>query len=153
MHATSALDCRRILQSQHGCVCAGCSLIVSSHWRCSRYSRRWSKALASCTCCISCSCVLQTELALLLQGNKSPMGTPNQAWLALDLLSTLSFLYEAGHGAAVRQILELPLAQCPEVLVLGFASARRSAPLSWQTRISVMFFSGSSKCFLHPARH
>ncbi|KAK9916879.1 hypothetical protein WJX75_008268 [Coccomyxa subellipsoidea] len=59
-----------------------------------------------------------------LQGNKSPMGTPNQAWLALDLLSTLSFLYEAGHGAAVRQILELPLAQCPEVLVLSFASAR-----------------------------
>ncbi len=59
------------------------------------------------------------------QGNKSPLGTPNQAWLALDLLSTLLFLYEAGHGAAVRELLELPLAQCPEVLVLGFAAARR----------------------------
>ncbi len=59
------------------------------------------------------------------QGNKSPVGTPNQAWLSLDLLSTLSFLYEAGHGAAVRELLELPLTQCPEVLVLGFASARR----------------------------
>lgn len=56
------------------------------------------------------------------------MGTPNQAWLALDLLSTLASLYEGGHGAAVRQIMELPLVQCPEVLMLGLASSRRCPP-------------------------
>jgi CCR4-NOT transcription complex subunit 1 len=60
-----------------------------------------------------------------LQGAKSPMGTPNQAWMSLDLLSTLTSLYEEGHVPAVRQILELPLSQCPDVLVLGLASARR----------------------------
>lgn len=95
--------------SCHNCLEGGDCVQFSGHsWSCT--SCIWSETLTSC---------------YGMQGNKSPMGTPNQAWLALDLLSTLSFLYEAGHGAAVRQILELPLAQCPEVLVLSFASARR----------------------------
>ena len=64
-----------------------------------------------------------------LLAGQSAVGTPNQAWLALDLLSLLAYLYEAGQAAGVRQILELPLLHCPEVLLLGMASARRCALL------------------------
>ena len=59
-----------------------------------------------------------------LQGGKSPTGTSNQAWLCLDLLEMLARLAELGHHAAVRSIVELPLKQCPEVLLLGMASVR-----------------------------
>ena len=54
-----------------------------------------------------------------------PAGTPNQAWLALDLLGMLMRLHEGGQATSVLAILELPAARCPELLVLGFASARR----------------------------
>lgn len=37
-----------------------------------------------------------------LAGGKSPLGTPNQAWLSLDLLETLSSLSTAGLAAEVR---------------------------------------------------
>ena len=53
------------------------------------------------------------------------MGMPNQAWLCLDLLAMLSQLYDGGHGPAARQILDLPMVQCPEVLVLAVAAALR----------------------------
>lgn len=60
-----------------------------------------------------------------LQGGKAPAGTPNEAWLSLDLLLLLSQLYENGHAPAVHQILEVPKTQCPELLVLSTASALR----------------------------
>lgn len=56
-------------------------------------------------------------------GGKSPCGTPNQAWLCLDLLETLFHLAEQSEArkAAVCQILEEPLQACPEVRRLGQA--------------------------------
>ncbi|KAK9824056.1 hypothetical protein WJX72_007392 [[Myrmecia] bisecta] len=59
-----------------------------------------------------------------LHAGKSPVGTPNQAWLCLDLLETLSRLAEAGHHTTVRQILDQPLSHCPELLLLGIAAVR-----------------------------
>lgn len=66
-----------------------------------------------------------TMVVFLGQGSRSLVGTPNHAWMSLDLLSLLTSLYEEGLVPVVRQILELPLSQCPDVLVLGLASARR----------------------------
>ena len=57
-----------------------------------------------------------------LAGNQSSIGTPNQAWLCLDLVEVLCRLAESGHGAAVQQILEQPRRECPELLLLGVAS-------------------------------
>lgn len=59
-----------------------------------------------------------------LHGGKSPFGTPNQAWSCLDLHDTLARLADSGHAATVRQLLELPLQQCPEVLLLGMAAVQ-----------------------------
>ena len=59
-----------------------------------------------------------------LAGGKNAMGTSNKAWLCLDLLDTLARLAELGHHAAVQGITEAPLKQCPEVLLLGMATAR-----------------------------
>jgi CCR4-NOT transcription complex subunit 1 len=50
-----------------------------------------------------------------LAGGRSPVGTPNQAWLCRDLLVVLSQLTDAGHFPAVRLILEMPAKTCPEV--------------------------------------
>ena len=57
-----------------------------------------------------------------LAGTVSSIGTPNQAWLCLDLMEVLCRLAESGHGAAVHKILEQPKAECPELLLLGVAS-------------------------------
>ena len=57
-----------------------------------------------------------------LHGGKPPCGTPNQAWCCLDLADTLARLADGGHAAAVRALLEQPLKQCPEVLLLAMAS-------------------------------
>ncbi|EFN54436.1 hypothetical protein CHLNCDRAFT_135829, partial [Chlorella variabilis] len=59
-----------------------------------------------------------------LHAGKPGVGTPNQAWLCLDLLDCLARLADSGHAAAVRQILEPPLKQCPEVLLLGMAAVQ-----------------------------
>jgi CCR4-NOT transcription complex subunit 1 len=59
-----------------------------------------------------------------LHAGKPPSGTPNQAWCCLELADTLARLADSGHAAAVRQILELPLKQCPEVLLLSMAAAQ-----------------------------
>lgn len=57
-----------------------------------------------------------------LAGSTSSIGTPNQAWLCLDLVEVLCRLAESGHGPAVHQILEQPRRECPELLLLGVAS-------------------------------
>ena len=59
-----------------------------------------------------------------LHGGKSPTGTPNRCWMALDLYNTLAKLVEVGQTAAVRSILETPLKACPEILLLGAASVK-----------------------------
>ena len=51
-------------------------------------------------------------------------GTPNEAWLDLELADTLAALADAGHGAAVLQLLEGPRRECPELLVCALAGAR-----------------------------
>lgn len=51
------------------------------------------------------------------------MGSPNQAWLDLDLLDTLAAL-AVGQAAAVHALLEEPLQLCPELLLCGMAAAR-----------------------------
>lgn len=42
-------------------------------------------------------------------------GTPNQAWLCLDVYDVLCRLAEVGHHAEVQRILEVPMKHCPEV--------------------------------------
>ncbi|CAA7410810.1 unnamed protein product [Spirodela intermedia] len=62
-------------------------------------------------------------------GNKLPYvesaqfqsGHGNQAWYCLDLLDLLSQLAERGHAISVRALLEYPLQQLPEILLLGVA--------------------------------
>ena len=87
--------------------------------------------------------VRKQELVEGLHAGKSPYGTPNQAWLCLDLYDTLAALADGGHAPAVRHILEVPLKACPEVLVLGMAAVKGSwGPLQqvgcarcWQPRL------------------
>ena len=50
-----------------------------------------------------------------LAGGRSAVGTPNQAWLCLDLYAALARLDEAGLAAGVRALLEPPAQACPEV--------------------------------------
>lgn len=59
-----------------------------------------------------------------IQGQKLPYGTPNHAWLSLDLLEILCCLAEMGHFGSVRALLDLPLKHCPELLVLGLAQIK-----------------------------
>jgi CCR4-NOT transcription complex subunit 1 len=59
-----------------------------------------------------------------LHAGKLPTGTSNQCWMCLDLYATLAALSDSGHAAAVRAVLDVPLKQCPEVLLLGIASVK-----------------------------
>ena len=59
-----------------------------------------------------------------LHAGKAPCGTPNQAWCCLDLADCLARLADSGHAPTVRQVLELPLKQCPEVLLLAMAAVQ-----------------------------
>ena len=63
-----------------------------------------------------------------LVGGKSPIGTPNHAWRSVDLLHVLCVLSEAGHLVPARQMLEIPVQQCPELLLLTVASV---PPTEW----------------------
>jgi CCR4-NOT transcription complex subunit 1 len=57
-----------------------------------------------------------------LHAGRSPTGTPNRCWMALDLYTTLAALADSGHTPAVRAVLEAPRKACPELLLLGAAS-------------------------------
>lgn len=60
-----------------------------------------------------------------LAGGAPANGTPNEAWLSLDLLETLARLStEGGNHAGVRAVLEAGAQAAPEVLLLGFVQAR-----------------------------
>ncbi|KAH9788463.1 transcription regulator [Citrus sinensis] len=54
-------------------------------------------------------------------GLKLQSGQANHAWLCLDLLDVLCQLSEMGHASFARSMLEYPLKQCPEMLLLGMA--------------------------------
>ncbi|XP_057476799.1 uncharacterized protein LOC130764518 isoform X2 [Actinidia eriantha] len=56
-----------------------------------------------------------------LNAKEVPNALANHAWLSIELLEILCQLAERGHAEAVQQILELPLKQCPEVLLSGIA--------------------------------
>ena len=56
-----------------------------------------------------------------VNGHKFQLGHANHAWLCLDLLEVLCQLAERGHASTVRSILEQPLKQYPEILLLGMA--------------------------------
>lgn len=50
------------------------------------------------------------------QAGKSPAGTPNEAWLSIDLLQVLCYLFvEPAHQPVVRLMLQTALNECPEV--------------------------------------
>ncbi|KAL9234369.1 hypothetical protein vseg_009249 [Gypsophila vaccaria] len=56
-----------------------------------------------------------------IHGLSSQIGQLNNVWLCLDLLDVLCQLAERGHAATIQSVLEYPLNQCPEVLLLGIA--------------------------------
>jgi CCR4-NOT transcription complex subunit 1 len=60
----------------------------------------------------------------LRQIHRQPAASPNDAWLSLDLLEVLCGLAELGHLSSVRSILEIPLQQCPELLIFGLAQIK-----------------------------
>lgn len=66
-------------------------------------------------------------------------GTPNGAWLSLDLLEGLCQLAGAGHADGVRRILEAPMGQCPELLLLGLAQIKVRGSCSFSCLSSLAF--------------
>ncbi|XP_021748044.1 CCR4-NOT transcription complex subunit 1-like isoform X1 [Chenopodium quinoa] len=56
-----------------------------------------------------------------VHGLQSQPGQSNYAWLCLDLVDVLCQLAERGHAATIQAMLEYPLKNCPEVLLLGVA--------------------------------
>lgn len=64
--------------------------------------------------------LLQTYVDAV-HGHKLQLGHANHAWLCLELLDVLCQLAERGYASFVQSILEYPLKNCPEVLLLGLA--------------------------------
>lgn len=62
----------------------------------------------------------------LQQAGKAPTGTPNEAWLSIDLQQVLCYLFvEPAHQPVVRQMLQSALKECPEVrAVVGWGRVR-----------------------------
>ena len=71
-----------------------------------------------------------------LHSGKSPVGTPNHAWLSLDLLEMLGRLAEAGLKPSVHALLEHPLKHCPEVLLAGLAGCRPDVTGALRSEVS-----------------
>ena len=67
---------------------------------------------------------LQTPIENL-HGHKLATGTPNGAWLSLDLLDSLCLLGDvAGLEDAVLQVFAVPMRVCPELLTVGLAQVQ-----------------------------
>ncbi len=81
-----------------------------------------------------------------LHAGKSPHGTPNQAWCCLDLTDCLARLADSGHAQPVRQILELPLKQCPEVLLLSMATVKSGWGPLQQVRATQLASLAGARC-------
>ncbi|PKA46458.1 hypothetical protein AXF42_Ash012590 [Apostasia shenzhenica] len=63
----------------------------------------------------------------------------NQAWSCLDLLEVLCELAERGHGCTIRLMLEQPLSQYPEVLLVGIAHINTSYNFLQYEVFSILF--------------
>ena len=61
----------------------------------------------------------------ILSAGASPVGTPNHAWLSLDLYLTLAAVARAGGAAPARarRAFDAGLGVCPDVVALGAAAA------------------------------
>ncbi|CAI9101327.1 OLC1v1038621C1 [Oldenlandia corymbosa var. corymbosa] len=83
----------------------------------------------------------ERQLAYLdvVNGHKFQPGHSNHAWLCIDLLEVLCQLAERGHATTVRSILEYPLKQCPEILLLGVAKVNTAYNLIQKEVASVLF--------------
>lgn len=74
-----------------------------------------------------------------LQGGKSPAGTPNQAWLSVDLLQIMChFTVDTSKRPTVLAMLEYPIKHCPEVLLLSMASVPEDTPILQREVYSIL---------------
>ncbi|KAK1304862.1 hypothetical protein QJS10_CPB11g00341 [Acorus calamus] len=74
-----------------------------------------------------------------LHRNNNSSGNVNQAWSCLDLLEMLCQLAERGHASPVRMMLENPLRQCPETLLVGIAHVNTAYNLIQYEVFSTVF--------------
>ncbi|XVE76912.1 hypothetical protein DITRI_Ditri13aG0018400 [Diplodiscus trichospermus] len=74
-----------------------------------------------------------------VHGYKLHLGNGNHAWLCLDLIDVLCQLAERGHASFVRSMLEYPLKNCPEVLLLGMAHVNTAYSLLQHDVTSTIF--------------
>lgn len=76
-------------------------------------------------------------------------GTPNEAWLSLDLFETLARLStEGGNHAGVRAVLEAGAQAAPEVMLLGFVQSRADwGVLQREVGTLLHFPKANSGCF------
>ncbi|KAK1326455.1 hypothetical protein QJS10_CPA01g02771 [Acorus calamus] len=80
----------------------------------------------------------QLSIAELHRNNDSS-GNVNQPWSCLDLLEMLCQLAERGHASPVRMMLENPLRQCPETLLVGIAHVNTAYNLIQYEVFSTVF--------------
>ncbi|GFH13782.1 uncharacterized protein HaLaN_09728 [Haematococcus lacustris] len=65
-----------------------------------------------------------------LQGGKSPTGTPNQAWLSIDLLHILCIMVtDTNNVPVVREMVDHPLKACPEGWLYSMSGRREGCGL------------------------
>lgn len=72
-------------------------------------------------------CTAQLPPLAGLAGNASAVGTPNRAWLCIDLVRVLCSLADT-HATAVRAVMEPAMQHCPEVLTATLAAAAAAHP-------------------------
>lgn len=72
-------------------------------------------------------CTAQLPPLTGLAGNASGIGSPNRAWLCIDLVRVLCNLADT-HATAVRAVMEPAMQQCPEVLTASLAAAAAAHP-------------------------
>ncbi|XP_074578118.1 uncharacterized protein LOC141834681 isoform X2 [Curcuma longa] len=75
----------------------------------------------------------------LINSDLEHLKNGNQAWFCLDLLEILCQLAESGHASLVRVILDYPLSQYPEVLLIGVAHISTSYNLIQYEVSSTLF--------------
>lgn len=94
---------------------------------------------AGMLCCMACvitylsimeTAYVKRWLPCLLQSVCSQYGgnilpsNANEAWLCLNLIDTLCQVAERGHTSSVRELIESPIKQYPDTLLIGFAHSR-----------------------------
>ncbi|XP_058008298.1 uncharacterized protein LOC110666945 isoform X2 [Hevea brasiliensis] len=92
-----------------------------------------------------------------VHGYKLQLGHANHAWLCLDLLDVLCQIAEMGHSSSIQSMLEYPLKNCPEILLLGMSHINTAYNLL-QYEVSFMVFpmiikSGTGSGMIHYLWH